>query len=237
MVSKSEKNFCLKYNNTAIDITVKKNKLSRNYKFTFDKKNLRGFVSIPKYVGFQKGLTFAKENAEWIYKQVDSFYPLIFIDDNSKILFEGRTKKIIFKNNIDAYVSLKTNTIIINAKKGKHKTLLKDWMKKRALSNLENIIQNYSSNLKIKVKKIRLSSSYNYWGYCNSSGVISINWRLIFAPSEVMHYIVAHELSHLIEFNHSDKFWYQVESLCPDYKKQIRWLKKNDNYLYRLRFD
>ena len=237
MVSKSEKNFCLKYNNTAIDITVKKNKLSRNYKFTFDKKNLRGFVSIPKYVGFQKGLTFAKENAEWIYKQVDSFYPLIFIDDNCKILFEGRTKKIIFKNNIDAYVSLKTNTIIINAKKGKHKTLLKDWMKKRALSNLENIIQNYSSNLKIKVKKIRLSSSYNYWGYCNSSGVISINWRLIFAPSEVMHYIVAHELSHLIEFNHSDKFWHQVESLCPDYKKQIRWLKKNDNYLYRLRFD
>ncbi len=237
MVSKSEKNYCLKYNNTAIDITVKKNKLSRNYKFTFDKKNLRGYVSIPKYVDFQKGLTFAKENAEWIYKQVNSFYPLIFIDDSSKILFEGRTKKIIFKNNIDAYVSLKTNTIIINAKKGKHKTLLKDWMKKRALSNLENIIQNYSSNLKIKVKKIRLSSSYNYWGYCNSSGVISINWRLIFAPSEVMHYIVAHELSHLVEFNHSDKFWYQVESLCPDYKKQIRWLKKNDNYLYRLRFD
>ena len=110
-------------------------------------------------------------------------------------------------------------------------------MKKRTLSVLENVIKSYSKTLKVQVKKIRLSNSYNYWGYCNSAGVISINWRLIFAPLEVMHYIVAHELSHLIEFNHGDKFWRQVESLCPDYKKQIKWLKKNDNYLYRVRFD
>ena len=54
-------------------------------------------VSIPKYVGFNEGLTFAKENAEWIYKQVNSFSPLIFIENNSNILFEGRTKKIIFE--------------------------------------------------------------------------------------------------------------------------------------------
>ena len=44
-----------------------------------------------------------------------------------------------------------------------------------------------------------------------------------------MRYIVDHELSHLIELNHGDKFWHLVESLCPDYKKQIKWLKKNDN--------
>ena len=237
MASISQKNFCLKYKNTAIDIIVKKNKLSRNYKFTFDKKHLRGLVSIPKYVGFNEGLTFAKENTEWIYKQVSSFSPLIFIENNSNILFEGRTKKIIFENDTNANVFTTKNSLVIKGKDNKHKIILKDWMQKRALSILENVIENYSKNLKVHVKKIRLSSSYNYWGYCNSAGVISINWRLIFAPLEVMHYIVAHELSHLIEFNHSDKFWHQVESLCPDYKKQIKWLKKNDNYLYRVRFD
>ena len=63
-------------------------------KFTFDKKHLRGLVSIPKYVGFNEGLSFAKENAEWIYKQVNSFSPLIFIENNSNILFEGRTKSL-----------------------------------------------------------------------------------------------------------------------------------------------
>ncbi len=237
MDSKFQKNFCLRHKNTTINIIVKKNKLSRNYKFTFDKKNLRGLVSIPKYVSFNKGLTFARENAEWIHKQVSSLSPLIFIENNANIIFEGRAKKIIFENNANTNVFIQKNNIIIKAKDNKHRIILREWMKKRTLSILENVIKNYSKTLKVHVKKIRLSSSYNYWGYCNSAGVISINWRLIFAPLEVIHYIVAHELSHLIEFNHSDKFWHQVESLCPDYKKQIKWLKKNDNYLYRVRFD
>ena len=237
MASKSQKNFFLKYENTTIDIIVKKNKLSRNYKFTFDKKNLIGLVSIPKYISFNDGLAFAKENAEWIHKQVSLFSPLIFIENNSKILFEGRKTKIIFENDSSTNVFIEKNKLIVKGKNNKHKIILRDWMKKRTLSILDSIIENYRKKLKVNVKKIRLSSSYNYWGYCNSEGVISINWRLIFAPLEVIHYIVAHELSHLIEFNHSDKFWHQVESLCPDYKNQIKWLKKNDNYLYRVRFD
>ena len=237
MASKSQKNFFLKYKNTTIDIIVKKNKLSRNYKFTFDKKNLRGLVSIPKYVSFNEGQTFAGENAEWIYKQVTSLSPLIFIGHNTNIIFEGITRKIIFEDSANTNVFIERKNIIIKAKNGKHKIILRDWMKKRILSILENVIKSYSKKLKVHVKKIRLSSSYNYWGYCNSAGVISINWRLIFAPLEVIHYIVAHELSHLTEFNHSNKFWHQVESLCPDYKNQIKWLKKNDNYLYRVRFN
>ncbi len=237
MASKTQKNFCLVYKNTEINIIVKKNTLSRNFKFTFDKKNITGLVSIPKYVSFNEGLTFAKENADWIYEQFSSFSPLIFIENNSHILFEGKRKKIIFENSTNTNVFIENNKIIIKGNNNKHKIILRDWMKKRTLSNLNNLIESYSKELKVNVKKVRLSSSYNYWGYCNSAGVISINWRLIFAPHNVMHYIVAHELSHLVEFNHSDKFWHQVESLCPDYKKQIRWLKKNDNYLYRLRFD
>ena len=104
MDSKFERNFCLRYKNTSIDIIVKKNKLSRNYKFTFDKKNLRGLVSIPKYVSFNEGQTFARENAEWIHKQINSFSPLIFIKNNTSIKFEGRTKKIIFEDNANTNV-------------------------------------------------------------------------------------------------------------------------------------
>ena len=61
---------------------IKKNKLSKNYKLTFDKKNLRGLVSIPYYVSFKNGLEFANENIEWLYKEIKKLYPLILIKHN-----------------------------------------------------------------------------------------------------------------------------------------------------------
>ncbi len=87
------------------------------------------------------------------------------------------------------------------------------------------------------IRKIKLSNSFNYWGSCNSKGDIYINWRLVFAPTKVLKYIIVHELCHLKEFNHTKDFWKLVQKLCPNYKDQIVWLNENDNYLYKIRFD
>mgnify|MGYP001344001273 CR=1 FL=1 len=87
------------------------------------------------------------------------------------------------------------------------------------------------------IKGIKISNSFNYWGSCNTAGIIHLNWRLIFAPTKVLEYIIVHELCHLKEFNHTKNFWMLVEKFCPDYKNQILWLKKNDTYLYRIRFN
>ena len=87
------------------------------------------------------------------------------------------------------------------------------------------------------INEIKLSNSFNYWGSCNTKGIIHLNWRLIFAPTSVLKYIIVHEVCHLKEFNHTEKFWELVKKMCPNYKDQIKWLKKNDSYLYRIRFD
>jgi predicted metal-dependent hydrolase len=65
------------------------------------------------------------------------------------------------------------------------------------------------------------------WGSCHSRGVIRLNWRLIQKPLDLVDYVVAHELSHLIEMNHSAAFWRTVERVYPDYKaarKRLRTL-------------
>ena len=56
----------INYKNQSIHILIRKNKLSRNYKLTFDKKNIRGLVSIPKHISFKNGFDFAQENIEWL---------------------------------------------------------------------------------------------------------------------------------------------------------------------------
>ena len=65
------------------------------------------------------------------------------------------------------------------------------------------------------------------WGSCSAAGTISLNWRLIQTPDFVRDYIIYHELMHLREMNHSDRFWDHVEEVCPGWREAERWIKRN----------
>jgi predicted metal-dependent hydrolase len=83
----------------------------------------------------------------------------------------------------------------------------------------------------LTVRRVTVRSQRTRWGSCSRRGTISLNWRLIQTPAFVQDYIHLHELAHLIEMNHSEKFWRQVERLCPDYLAAERWLKQHRNLL------
>lgn len=76
-------------------------------------------------------------------------------------------------------------------------------------------------------KTVNLKYNLTNWGSCSSRGNINLSTRLLFAPDEVIDYVIIHELAHLAEMNHSDRFWALVERAMPDYKQKEAWLKKN----------
>ena len=76
------------------------------------------------------------------------------------------------------------------------------------------------------VKQVRLSYLHSKWGSCSSNGNISLSTRLLFAPDEVVDYVILHELAHLVEMNHSSRFWGIVAQAMPGYKEQEIWLKE-----------
>jgi predicted metal-dependent hydrolase len=78
---------------------------------------------------------------------------------------------------------------------------------------------------KQKINDIRFKYNHSNWGSCSSSGTLNFSSRLLLAPIDVIDYVIIHELSHLIELNHSDRFWKVVESAMKDYKSKERWLK------------
>ena len=65
------------------------------------------------------------------------------------------------------------------------------------------------------------------WGSCSTRGNVNLSTRLLFAPDDVIDYVIVHELSHLIEMNHSDRFWKIVSDIMPNYREKEIWLKKN----------
>jgi predicted metal-dependent hydrolase len=83
----------------------------------------------------------------------------------------------------------------------------------------------------MEVKEVSVRNQRTRWGSCSSQGVISLNWRLIQTPEFVRDYIIYHELMHLREMNHSDRFWARVEEVCPGWQEAERWLKHNGSLL------
>jgi predicted metal-dependent hydrolase len=72
---------------------------------------------------------------------------------------------------------------------------------------------------------IRITGAKTRWGSCSSERSISFSWRLVMASDELIDYVVVHELSHIIELNHSAQFWAVVKQYIPDYKKRREHLK------------
>lgn len=83
----------------------------------------------------------------------------------------------------------------------------------------------------VDVKHVTVRNQRSRWGSCSAGGTISLNWRLVQTPDPVRDYIVYHELMHLREMNHSDRFWSRVEEVCPWWRDAEKWLKRNGSLL------
>lgn len=92
---------------------------------------------------------------------------------------------------------------------------LKAWYKKQAKNILENRVEYLCSILKLTPNGIRISDSKGRWGACNSRGNISFNFRVIMLEPAIIDYVIVHELCHLVEMNHSKRFWSLVTSFLP----------------------
>ena len=81
------------------------------------------------------------------------------------------------------------------------------------------------------VKHVTVRNQRSRWGSCSAGGTISLNWRLVQTPDSVRDYIIYHELMHLREMNHSDRFWARVQAVCPGWRDAEQWLKRNGSLL------
>ncbi len=149
------------------------------------------------------------------------------------ILFCGNIYHIVFDDKAKK-IALEENFCIVPQKYSKNlsRTLSK-WYKKIATSILWGRVEYFSNLMQIEPQDIRLSNARGSWGSCNSARLVSLNWRLIMVPHNLIDYVVVHELAHLSQMNHSALFWGIVSSVLPDYRLRRQNLKKGD-YLLNL---
>ena len=110
---------------------------------------------------------------------------------------------------------------------------VRDFLKREAKRDLEAASRHYAGMLGVSVRRVSVRDQASRWGSCTAAGVLSYSWRLIFAPPYVLDYLVAHEVAHLVEMNHSPRFWRVVARICPDWRRAKGWLGAHGNALHR----
>jgi len=108
-----------------------------------------------------------------------------------------------------------------------------DFLKREARRELTRASNHYAEMLGVKVKRISIRDQSSRWGSCTSAGALSYSWRLILAPPYVLDYLAAHEVAHLVEMNHSARFWRVVGKICPHTERAKKWLDVHGNDLHR----
>jgi predicted metal-dependent hydrolase len=101
------------------------------------------------------------------------------------------------------------------------------WLMKVAQQRFIERLDHFAPQLQVKWLKLSLSNAATRWGSARVDGAIRLNWRLIHFAPPVIDYVVAHELSHLREMNHSPRFWDTVRTVVPDYARLRKQLKED----------
>jgi predicted metal-dependent hydrolase len=189
-------------------------------------------VSIPFFFTPSQVNKLLKEKEDWITQHQQMFKmrrPKRDLQD--EFLYLGKTYPLEIRLNQKNIIEVSDKLYLGSPNKKYAKTYITSWYKQQARKIIVERVHHYASMSGLKFKSINLTSATTRWGSCSSEKNLNFNWKLIMAPLEVIDYVVAHELAHLEEMNHSRDFWETVRKMFPLYRQYRTWLKRNGHTL------
>jgi hypothetical protein len=147
------------------------------------------------------------------------------------IMYLGHLYKLEISKEDFEGIRFENNFSISSLNRSKANQFLKDFYYEQANEILIPRIKRFADSLGVLHNKISVADSKYRWGSCTPKGNLNFNWRIIKAPINVIDYIIVHELTHLLETNHTADFWNIISVQLPNYRKAKDWLKENGNLL------
>jgi predicted metal-dependent hydrolase len=194
-------------------------------------------VRAPHHLTMEKIDQVVQSKRQWIKEKLNHAqkYPLL---SSSKEFVSGETLMYLGKNYQLLVVDEDIEGIefdqrfkISKTNQSQANDLFKKWYLKEALQKIEPLATKYAKSLGVEYNQFKTSEMKYRWGSCTPSNNIIFNWRIIKAPMYVLEYLVAHELVHLLENNHTPRFWNILSIQVPSFEKAKNWLRENGHLL------
>ena len=194
---------------------------AKRLSMTIDERGLR--VGAPHRLPLGEIEAFVHDNGDWVLKKLAELAHAaqprhVTVKDGLRLpLLDGETEvRVLPGANRVRWVG---DTVVLAARPDADLgQLATRALQKRALAHFGERLAHFCDRLGLATPKLSLSSAHTRWGSCSRHGGIRINWRLIHLPGHLGDYVVAHEVAHLLEMNHSKRFWAVVGSVYPDWK-------------------
>ncbi|TCV84703.1 M48 family metallopeptidase [Sulfurirhabdus autotrophica] len=231
---------CIHLQGQAVPYTLKRSAKRKTVGLRIDDKGLT--VNMPWRVSEQWLNTYLMQKSSWVIQKLEEFQSrrppamqwchgvtIPYLGSELYLCLQNgvrRSKVALDGDNLSLWLTNEHDTSQIE-------TEVLKWYRRQALACLNERVAEYALRLAVPMPKMRLSNAKTRWGSCNARGEIRLNWRLIKAPLEQIDYVVAHELAHLFEMNHSPAFWQTVARVFPEYER-VRQALRAQSALYGL---
>ncbi|WP_227271597.1 M48 family metallopeptidase [Roseobacter weihaiensis] len=191
-------------------------------------------LTLPKRVPEREALAFAREKEAWIRKHLAARSEDVEVVVGVTIPIGGKMHRVVQR--AGRRVVFEPGQVCVPGAADRLGKRLGAHLKTVARARLAEASDHYAAKLGKPYHAITLRDTRSRWGSCTAQGRLMYSWRLILAPPEVLDYVVAHEVAHLAQMNHSPAFWAEVERLYGDYTASRAWLRREGNALHRYRF-
>lgn len=188
---------------------------------------------LPPGASRREGLNFARTQTRWISGQLAKIGGGVPFADGTAFPLLDRRITIRRRDARSALPVLCEDELLVGGRDDTLPARVKRWVRSRALEEIKPRAHRMGAEIGRLPVCISMRDTRSRWGSCSRAGNLNFSWRLVMAPEHVLEYVVAHEVAHLRELNHSDRFWAVVDTLCDDVPRARNWLRKHGAELHR----
>lgn len=216
----------------SVQVAVKRSALARRISLRIDP--ARGAVlMLPVKARLAEGERFLLAHRVWLAERLARLPGPVALADGASVPLLGVPHPVRHVPGARRGVWVEGGEILVSGLPEHVGRRTADFLKSEAKRLITPRAQDMAARLGRKPGRITVKDTRSRWGSCSSSGDLAFSWRLVLAPEQVFDYVVAHEVAHLVQMNHSPAFWAVVETLVGDHRPARRWLKVNGAGLHR----
>jgi predicted metal-dependent hydrolase len=218
-------------------VGVKRHRQARRYTLRIQATRREVLLTIPPRGNLREAKAFAEKHGAWIAARLKRLPEAAPFTHGAVVPLRGVTHRIAHRPGARGTVWIEaddTEPALGVAGDAPHVgRRVTDYLKKQARHDLDVASRRHAAALGVNVVRVSVRDTTSRWGSCSSSGRLSYSWRLILAPPFVLDYLAAHEVAHLVEMNHSPRFWRVVRSICPEMERAKAWIDAHGADLHR----